>query len=302
MLSNDSVAKRTNAAVLREQSSIVRGLSGPASMSAELRVRRSMGESLSPRVQMPRAFCLAELEEYRVKFFIKDGVRGVNTIANFTSLRGKMANSRGTGTIGGRLVTESKAGRSEEAKSPIESSRAPPTISLHHIFQHDATLKLFFAFASLRHVPESILFWSEVESLQNVSWKANRVLGILSSKPSNEEVQKRAKAIWAEYLSPDASYEVCLPHKILRDIEVAVASHNATPELFACAQTLVFRDMEKGLFPEFLQTLNHRGIEFICSCINKAQAPGLAAATALSMVQGKETSAANIFSAREEPA
>jgi hypothetical protein len=246
-----------------------------------------------------QAFKSKELEEYRQAFFSKNGERGAMTIDNFQLLRAKLGKSFHTGTINGKMHSDvsQAAGPGVDEFDDERAPRDPMTssgkmkkvtpITLNRVFQNAETLKLFYAFASLRHVPEGILFWSEVESLQNINWKANKVLGIYSAKLSEDDIAERVRQIWIEYLSSDASYEVCLPGHMLKEIEHGVRSGRPARTIFTAAQTLVFRDMEKGLFREFLSTLNSDGLRFVNRCFESTHSPGLAAATALSFVQRK---------------
>lgn len=230
-------------------------------------------------------FSPAQLEEFRLNYFTKDGAsRGSGTIASFNVIRAKVQNSVGTGAVEGRVIKDNVKMVSEDDKPQWMKG-----VSLYRIFEHQNTLGLFFAFASLRLVPESILFWTAVESLQNSGWKANRVLGICSSSESEEELRSRAMDIWRDFLSGDATYEVCLPHKMLSDIEKSIKAGAFHKDLFTNAQAHVFRDMEKGLFREFLSTLNSKGLELISAELNKISAPGLASATALSMSAKKKS-------------
>ncbi|GBG25338.1 Regulator of G-protein signaling 4 [Hondaea fermentalgiana] len=200
--------------------------------------------------------------------------KGTDTVANFGKIKTKIETSRVTGTHIGHAV--------RDASSKGEMNTA---ISLERILQNERATMLFYAFATVRLVNEGILFWNAVESFQNMNWKPNRLLGITGS--SAADMRLHAKHIFTEYLDENAPTEVCVPSDMLDGLRKRIfyetADNQIVDSIFVEAQRHVFRDMEKGLFREFLNSLNHKGLESVMSSLEIRSAPGLATATAMRM-------------------
>lgn len=168
-------------------------------------------------------------------------------------------------------------------------------ISLTRVLQCRPVLLMFYKYLHLRHATEALLFWLDVESFQNMTWKPIRILGIdqeqrKSDEGKNEtaetkgtpqeELETEARRIFSTYLSTQARKEVCVAQNI---VEKVIHNLNHIDEnCFRDAQRDVFRDLERGSFQEFLSCLSEDGISVVekhfKSC---AASPGLATFHAL---------------------
>mmetsp|Transcript_21114 Transcript_21114/g.37038 ORF Transcript_21114/g.37038 Transcript_21114/m.37038 type:complete len:266 (-) Transcript_21114:144-941(-) len=230
------------------------------------------------RGQLRNQFSQNQLQDLYDKNFSKSAYdKGEGTIANYSMLKPKIANSRVTGTHVGRALIETSSDGHHQA------------ISLDRVLQNERATMLFYAFATIRLVNEGILFWNAVEAFQNMKWKPNRVLGIAGF--SKRDMRDQAKYIFTEFLDENAPTENCVPSDMLDQLRKQIYyEDNIHEALFVDAQRHVFRDMEKGLFREFLSSLNHRGLELVMKSLKTKSAPGLATATAICMSHRRDHS------------
>lgn len=216
-------------------------------------------------------------------------------MAAYDRVSSSLASSYGTGTVHGTVGGSAVYGKQEWA---IDKA----TITLERIFQSDASTDLFYAFASARLVNEGIMFWEEVEAFQNADWKPALLLGLeprrvthtgqrIGRRVSRSESQilTEGKRIYHRYLADDAEFQVCISSNMTETIEKQIFTGHIGLDIFREAQRSVFRDMEKGLFREFLTCLNHKGLETLTNAISEnVLTPALATANAMRSVDMRE--------------
>ncbi|KAF0682841.1 Aste57867_25064 [Aphanomyces stellatus] len=102
------------------------------------------------------------------------------------------------------------------------------------------TLKLMTEFAmAVPYAAPRLLFWADAQHLRSL--------------PSAQYTDKILRKIYEKFLSPTAPTPICVPTHLLHSIHATFESPNGiqTAGVYAEAQALCLRDLEKDVFPRF---------------------------------------------------
>ena len=184
----------------------------------------------------------------------------------------------------GRELSGGVVGKSFNRRTSLqkEGEKYREGISLERVLQSSKAFELFWKFANVKHVSEQLRFWIEVERFQNSDWKAFKVLGIEQnsseegvspkleakksamrrssfSRETRQRPLERAEKLWKTYLADDSKMEVCVPSVMKSTLRATLDTATSTVDItiFREMQRWAFRDMEKGLFPRFMKSLDH---------------------------------------------
>ncbi|RHY25658.1 hypothetical protein DYB32_008173 [Aphanomyces invadans] len=108
------------------------------------------------------------------------------------------------------------------------------------VLAEPVTHKLMMQFAeSIPYAPQRLLFWADAQHLRSL--------------PSSQYTDKILRKIYDKFLSPDAQTPICVPAGMLKSIRAEFNSPNGiqTAGVYAEAQALCLRDLEKDVFPRF---------------------------------------------------
>jgi hypothetical protein len=129
----------------------------------------------------------------------------------------------------------------DPADEPIDlTQEVDPFIT---VLDNSTLFKAFMDFLVLNWCAENLLFYKEVESLQE---------GFVVMKP--EERSEKAKRIFDEFVNPGAPLEINLEHGTRMNIVKAVTGGNLTVTTFKAAQKHIFELMKKDSFSKWQKT------------------------------------------------
>lgn len=244
------------------------------------------------------------------------------TVRDYNRLGCGRVKSFSSGTVNGQTSDSYRIAR-EQMRGKGDTKRRKNGdfggISLDYLLQNEVAVEMFHEFCEHMLVPEELGFWTEVEMFQNAQWKAFSVLGVDSSRlqilkadlasgtsallgglseyakkheisPSEVEIHQGAHHIWNTYLSEEAESQVCLSSECMHDIKAKILAGTLNRGIFRRAQRETFRDMERGIFTQFLQNCSSEDLKWMEVEMSKQTKNSPALATVMAAVRVRRRS------------